>query len=749
MLILLVIGFSTNNIFLSPKSIQKTSATNEASVSIDKNILLDKELTEKDKTILTDTFAQKNIQAMVELKDYSIQLEHTDSLENGKLVSKYSYYAVDGAKNKYELILPANREIDFNEEALLSNNKIYIKGKDSGDDSLEGSIDESITGYPIYNPSTPFNKRNLSVAVVIPYNNLTINLSSNYQQYLNPILEDVKKYYLENTENATNFNFSFYPIFNSSFNGNIFIHELVAWADPYVNFSQTDFILIPENEPLNPGGGIATYAYGSGGVNYINTNEGLIIDGYTLLQVDYNMSSYLYTSGYYLRPFAHEIGHYIVLFNPQFSAEFGLTPHAHGLTNPILCSASGSLTLCTPEEYGDYLDIMGLGRGHFHEHSRVYYMGLSDISKVKSVTSSGIYQLCDIYYSSPNCPQELLIQNPNGNNLALELRTEPTQTSYGCPASYFDRVIVRATDLEEGGGLNDTFFQLQSGSVGGSVIIPYNYSYQLCSNQSVFDYGIPVGESMNLGLGAISILNISTSNGRKTAKIAINYTAPPCYSNTPSLSVLEPPIYYSNLFSFNALSFTPKIKIKNNDLCVKMGKGFDLTMEVNISGNILKNRSIVKIRPQQEVDLFEFPLPINLNGLQGNFSYILNLSKISNKSQSASFTGNGALLNYVPQISGPYPVINCIDNDPIPFTLQNLGANFTAYPPNGATVNITGFPPNFYIPDICQTPISATDVVCGSNTGFPQLYNQAFIVSKDCRFVLNRSNAGCDLGVCV
>ena len=744
-LIFVILVFSANKLFLSPKLSEKTTVE-----EVNNNLLLGKKFVESDISFLNDFTSNKlSDNQIVELKDYKIQLEHIDILEDNGLRSLYVYYAVDEKGIKYEIIIPDKRTIDFAEKGFLFKGKIYVEGKIVYDEFAESSPERSITGYQIYNPPTAFNRRNISVAVVAPYNNVTINLSSNYQQFLSTILEGVKNYYLDNSDNTTYFNFTLYPLFNSSYNGNFFINELFSWLDPYVNFSETEFVLIANYNPVYAGGGVATYSYGYNGLNYINTNEGPIIGGYTSVNVDYNFSSYLYTSGYYVKPFAHEIGHYIALFNPQLILNFGMTPHAHGMYDSYDCSQSGTIQICNPYEYGDNLDVMGNGRGYFHEHSRAYYMGLNDVSQIQSVTSSGTYQLCDINSQNSNCPQQLLIQNPNGNNLALELRTEAGHTYYGCPANYFDSILVRATDLEEGGGLNDTYFELPGYIGGGSVIIPYNYSYEICTNFSLLNYGVPVGHSVNLGLGDISIINITTLvNSAKMATVSINYTVPPCYTNAPTLNVSQSPVYYSNLFSTTPLSYSPKIKIKNNDICNVILDSFNMTLEVFIGGNILRNSSIVIISPQQELTLLEFPLPQALNGLQGDFNYTLTVFKTLNVSQSASFSGSGSLIPYTPQIFGPYQLTGCADNDPVQFTLQNLGANFTAYPNNGATVNLTGYSTNLYIPDICLDGVVATDVVCGSNTGYSQLQNQGFIIVKDCRFVLNKPNADCGIGFC-
>ena len=110
-----------------------------------------------------------------------------------------------------------------------------------------------------------------------------------------------------------------------------------------------------------------------------------------------------------------------------------------------------------------------------------------------------------------------------------------------------------------------------------------------------------------------------------------------------------------------------------------------------------------------------------------------------------------------PQILGPYGVSSCLDNDPIPFTVQSLGANFVSpVSSNGANVvlnpPIPGLPQNLFVPDFCLGPYPqsiASDVVCGSNIGISGVQNNAYFVVKDCRFVMNSLSAGCSLGRCV
>jgi len=848
-LFFVILGFFVNNVFLSPKLSEKNKES-EIIVMQDagKNLLLDKKLGNEDLSFLEQTSNNrlkfisntnieelekdlKNYQKIIEDLDNEKKINEVELLYNlrkvlpleihyllpGKI--KLSDYILgvnyeerlfdDSAKaglfaNKknslktYEIITSSkiyNMNYLITYDAYLYSDKIYVnlKNKNSQVEYYSRNIpltSRSITGYQIYNPSTAFNQRNLSIAVIIPHDNVTLNLSQNYPQYLTPIFNQVKKYYLENSENKTLMNFTLYPIFNDTISYASFA-DIISIADPLINYSTIDFIVLALNEPWDLGdGGALIFLENTTTPAYINTTEGPLAYMGASVALDFNLSSEFYLSNYSGVVYEHEIGHLLSFWNPNFNANyyFGGLPHAYRLPNSSSCyqDSFGNNICEILTNQRDILSVMGNAFGSFHQHSKSYYIGLSSPSRVQSVSSSGNYTLCDTYNVPPtNCPQELLLDNPFGANIALELRVDAgPENYYVCSPGFFDGVLVKVTDFEEGNFVNDTIYLESSYQEGspytpndfGNLVLPYNYSTAQClninpipqihnyaglSNISLLSYPIPIGKTMNTPLGIINVTNVaSLSGGGKMATVRIEYSSPSCYSNPPSLVINYTPIFYSNLLTVYPQNFyDPIIKIKNNDICNTGPENFNVTIKVfvpttgtgggNGTAGILINGSILGISPQQEINLFEFPLPQMLNGREGTFNYTFIVSKISNASQNASFSGSINLIPYTPQIFGPYQLTGCVDNDPIPFTSQNLGANFTSYlPNNGATVNISNYSLNSYVPDICINSFRATDVVCGSDTGIPQIQNQGFIIVEDCRFVLNRADAVCHGGTC-
>ncbi len=697
---------------------------------------------------------------------------HGEKSNNGIISEIFYRYYVFIDNNIYELFIAG----DFNnlmsvdgKEAFVYDDKVYVK-IDPTDIKYNNKISSklekqktrsSITGYQVYNPPTAFNQHQFDVAVLVPYNS-TYPLPSNYQTFLQPILNNVKQYFLDNSDGQTLMNFTVYPVLYPNLNVYaIYFNLIVLAGDPTINYALHDFvtIIVPYQYCCS---GLALMSIIGNTPQYLNTNDGPIPWISPVIWTNFIPEPYR-TNELFIE---HEIGHILTFWNPQVSSSIfnGYVPHARGILLPSDCVNLGNIIQCAPNEYGDYLDVMGTGRGSYHYHERAFYMGLSPVSRVQVINNPGIYNLCDLQHNPPaGCPQELLVNNPVGNNLALELRTNSgPEAFYNCPSNYFDGVLVRVSDIEQGGILNNTVFN--SSAYGGDVLLPHGYSYTSCSNfpLNLLDYFIKAGEVMQTPLGFIEVQSITNlPSGGKQA--AVNFTLsypgyiPPsgCYPNLPTGSIYPAPNPYVSLYSntlwiIDEYSYQYFIFINNNDICINQPNSEIFLVNTTIPGLGVSATILSAPVNASSYGYVALPIPITLMNLLGLYPFTSTVSKVSGPNQNFSLTNTFNLVPYVPEIYGPYGVSNCNDLDAVPFTWQNLGANYSSNLGANVLLNppIPGLPNPLYVPDICTSGRRASDVVCGINTGIPGIQNYAFFIIQDCRYVTNYYGAICSLGTC-
>lgn len=710
----------------------------------------------------------------INLNNFNILIIHGDEYNNeGDLVSTYRFFATANNK-RYEIIIIGELKKGFppfNFNGYLYFDKIYVNNnikepiqqnlKSTNNNLNSGSRVRTlpITGYPVYNPPTPFNQRPFDVAAFVPYD-ANHPLPSNYQSFLQPVLQNVVRYYRDISENNTNFNFTVYPIFLNPYVPDNII-DVINQADPFVNYALFDFVSIIMTTSCNFGYPTCGYAsmsfYPNGTPRYYQTNEGPIPSAVPVISINFNQNVNYRTE----KVIEHEIGHELTFWHPQENntVHLGFVPHASG--DPY-CIPYGSVIVCDTYEYGDYLDVMGYGLGSFHYHARSFFMGLSPISRVRTITSSGIYSLCDIQHPpSLNCPQELLLENPIGINLALELNThDGPELFYVCP-QYFPGVAVRATDREEGGAMNNTLYYGPT-EISGDVILPLSSLYTYCQNGlNIPDYLIKPGQTMNSKLGPISVLSITDSpTGGKQALVNISLIPPQCTAGPPTATASPYNLGIVDLFSNNLWTYVPPdyfinftVNVRNNNACNTGSEIFSVRTEVPSIPGAIATTITQPIGSAQAGGSINLPIPSALQGLIGLYPAKLIVAKLSNPSHNYAVDFNFSLTHYDHQIVGPFTVSNCTDIDTSAFSFQNFGANFTSmYPNSGAIVTlnppIPGIPPNTYVPDVCLNPKKVTDVICGSNIGIPGFENYAFLIVGDCRFVMNNQLAFCYNGYC-
>ncbi len=654
----------------------------------------------------------------------------------------------------------------LSDNGLLYNGQIYLRVVENKENEQENS---PITGHQIYNPTTPFNAHPFNIAVILPYS-ASIPLPANYLSYLSPILQNVQQYYSNISDGQTLFNFTLYPIPYSASVTPSDIPAIIAAGDPFIDYSSVDMAMVIQYHSYYSGFATATFVGNT--PYYFNTNEGPVPSAVPVVFMNFVSPSGIIAE----MIIEHEIGHVLSFWNPQVNPNVlhGMVPHANGLF-PFSCTPSSTGSICNAVWYGDILSVMGFGEGSFSYHQRSYFMGISPTSDIQTITGSGTHTLCDINHPSPvGCPRQLTIDNPFGIDIALELRTNSgPEALFSCPNSFFDGVLVRAVNLEQGGTFGNTvfsvwnipFFQV------GEVILPYSYSQTLCPNYvsipginpypGIFDYPVPVGGVMNSQLGDITVNSItSLPSGGKQASITFNNN-PLCVASIPSISIS--PHSYNDIYNVlvgnkfilvNNVG-SPQVTVMNNDLCNSGPGTFVVTTTGTIGGQSFSSSLTVQLTPQQSTTI-DIPLPSSLSGITGQVAITVSISKVSNPTHSASAQGTLNLLTTTPQVYGPYGISYCNDHDSIPFTWQTLGANFLTPPgSNGGDIilnpPISGFPTSsFFVPDVCTGQgVQSTDVVCGSIVGIPSIQNNTYVVVKDCRLVMNNSLASCFVGQCI
>ncbi len=754
---------------------------NELSVSSDENYLnVVKRFLENPEEFPADSPLRP---IKLNLDNYNVRITHGEKIIDGKL---------ERIETKFELIdttvplteqealeinfvnernYPVSPASIFNSEVYKVDNQVYaviteptISPDSDNVESLTTTGKSILTGYQVYSPPVPFNQVNRNFAVIVPYNN-NFPLPTNAVSYLNAKFPYVSSYFQANSEGTATYTFTIYPINVPNYDPQnyVSIDHIIAVADPSINYTQYDFALIhiPTNNCCS---GYALINYDSTGVAYFtNTNEPLravvAVTNFDPSYPDPNRFTEFVTQ--------HEMGHSLTAFNPivNFNYFAGYLPHAQG-HDPFNypCSANGPVNVCTPWEYGDQLDVMGTGSGLFSHHRAVHDLGFRNPSSVQSVSASGTYNLCSTNHPAPaNCPQEILIQNPNGANLALELIATPLGPEYSLYQNcqnFFDSIVLRVTDLEQGGGLGNNLYN--SNLYGGDVIYPVSNVVSACTSplysSTMIDFPLHQGQSVTTPVGTINFQTLTTTATGKQATISLNYNVPACATGPPivNFGLQGGPfqVYQQNLWAINFWSGGGGVQIRSSSTCTAPDTA-TMTTQVNVAGTIHTNTQNIPL-PQGILTNYGLNLPTSLIGAPvGIYPLTITVTPTSAPTQTTIVNGQVELVAYNPlSLFTAITTSYCSDLDFNP-TLQ-LGANFqSSYPAIGGIVvpnpAITGLPPILYVPDWCSTnsqgnPI-ASDLVCSSNiAGLPTNYGA--VLYKDCRFEMNNQHAWCNNGVC-
>ena len=720
------------------------------------------------------------IPVKLNLDNYNVRITHGEEILDGELKrTETKFELIDvtvplAEQKAFEINFindhnyPVSPALIFDSEVYQVNDKIYaviteppIIPDSESDESSTITGKSLLTGYQVYSPPVPFNQVNRNFAVIVPYNN-NFPLPANAVSYLNAKFPYVSSYFQANSEGTATYTFTIYPVNVPNYDpSDIQINDVIVAADPSINYAQYDLALI--HAPMTYCcGGFASMSFGSQGIAYFNTNEPLrMVVPVTMFDPsnsDPNRFTEFITQ--------HEIGHLLTAFNPivNFNYFAGYLPHARGFNQfSYPCSTNGPVNFCNPGEYGDQLDVMGTGSGLFSHHRAVHDLGFRNPSSVQSVSASGTYNLCSTNHPAPaNCPQEILIQNSNGANLALELIANPLGPEYSLYQNcqnFFDSIILRVTDLEQGGGLgNNLYF---SGFYGGDVIYPVSSTPSTCTsplhNPTMIDFPLHQGQSVTTPVGTINFQALTTTSTGKQATISLNYNVPACATGPP-IVVLNVQgghfqVYQQNLWAVNFWS-SGAVRVRSSSSCVAPNT-VTMTTQVNVAGTIHTNTQTIPL-PMGGFNDYGLNLPTSLIGSPaGIYPLTITITPTSAPTQSTIVNGQLELVAYDPlSLFAAVPTSYCSDLD-FTSTLP-LGANFQSpYPSIGGVVvpnpQITGLPPIIYAPDWCvidgQGNYLASDVVCSNNiAGLPPNYGA--VLYKDCRFETNNINGYCSNGVC-
>ena len=644
--------------------------------------------------------------------------------------------------------------------------------------SSNGLMDTSITGYQVYSPPTPYNQLNRDFVGIIPYN-ANYPLPSNAVSYLQAKLNNnVVPFFQANSEGTATYTFTLYPILVPNFNPQTFSEgAVIAAADPYIDYSQYDLAIIFSQDTCCSGQvGIGVFGSGSfASLAYYPTNEPLLR---TVPTVWFDSSN---PDTGQLTEFVskHEISHALPVFSPSylnnifFNHAFRVLPHARGFLPGVLgggawpCPANGPTFLCTPHEYGDRFDVMGSGQGLFSHHRAVYDLGFRNTASVQSISNSGTYSLCSTNHPPPaNCPQELLIQNPNGANLAVELIGTPLGPEYSLYQNcqnFFDSLVLRVTDLEQGGGLGNLVYKYSGGTYSGDVIYPASTSPSNCNLPTIFGFGslidfpLHMGQTITTPIGTITFQGLTNTATGKQATISLSYTSPTCLTGPPIIELIPSTnfqIYQQTLWPVQA-GVNPVISVYSGSACAT--DTITLTTQVNVLGQIHSISSVVSVPSSNSFNANwniyrNLAFPSSLSTVSpGTYPLTVTATPASNPTQTTTITDQVSIMPLPSplEIHAIVQTNTCTDNDPIPFNLQNLGANFLSS--NGAVVSpnpqIPGLPQTFPVADVCANYGQATDVVCSSN--IPNVPpNYGGLLFGDCRFVMNSQYGYCYGGTC-
>ena len=651
----------------------------------------------------------------------------------------------------------------FESDVYQIENQAYaiIKVPASLERAQESSSKSPLTGYQVYSPPVSFNQVNRNFAVIIPYST-AVPLPPNAVSYLQTKLNtNVVPYFQANSEGTATYTFTIYPVSVAGFDPSqgFYIDQIIAAADPTINYSQYDMALLHI-----PGlyGGFATMQFTQQGtIAYFPTNEPLRavvpIIFFDSSDPDLNQVTEFVTQ--------HEMGHDLTAFNPSVNWNYfsGFLPHARGFDQySYPCTTNGPVIFCNPWEYGDQLDVMGTGRGLFSHHRAVHDLGFRNPNSVQSVTASGTYTLCDTNHAAPaNCPQELLIQNPNGANMAIELIATPLGPQYSLYQNcqnFFDSLILRITDIEQGGGLGNIVYS--SPFFGGDVVYPASSALSTCispwDNSTMLDFPLHQGQSVTTPVGVITFQSLTNTATGKQATISLaSYTTPSCVTGSPIIQLAVPnipQIYAQTLWPVDPYRIYQTI-IQSGSSCPAPDI-VTLTTQVTVAGTIHTNTISLPL-PFNSAFTQDVVFPQSLANVPlGTYPFTVTATPTSAPTQTSTVSGQIEIVAYTPQIYAIAQTSYCLDLDTIPFTWQNLGANYQSpYPNIGAVVTlnppIAGLPPTLYVPDYCTSPsgVKASDVICSQNIpGAPP--NYGVILYQDCRFEMNNQNAYCYNGVC-
>ena len=674
-------------------------------------------------------------------------------------------------KNGYEI----NIGSIFESDVYQIDNQAYAI-IDSPASIESGQESEVLYSPPLpHSPPVPYNQVNRNFAVIVPYNN-NFPLPANALSLINGLFPNVTQYFLDNSENTATYTFTVYPVnvpnnwdlsYSNMYNVNLV--NFINAADPTINYAQYDMamILIPYGS-----GGFAHLGVNYHGtfnqhitVGHYNTNEGYLIGAVPVVFAEISLlNQYPSYSTTINRVIEHEVGHLLKAFNPNINWNYfwGFLPHARGFGSiNYPCPSNGPIVNCNPYEYGDELDVMGTGKLPFSHHRAVHDLGFRNPSSVQSISSSGTYTLCSTNYPAPSgCSQELLIQNPNGANLALELIATPLgpqyQESYqgqGCQ-NFFDSIILRAVDIEQGGGLGNIFYQPPSNGDQGDVIYPVSSAYSTCNG--MMDFPLHQAQSVTTPLGTITFQSLTNVVSGKQATITFDASSAPCPNGPPQVSLTQVQgggplqVLQQSLFSIN-FQESGALQIRRSNSCVNIDDVL-ITTEVRASGNTYSTSRQVSlplgIVPQDLILPSMYWVP------PGIYPMNITVTPFSAPALQTTITGQLEIVNPLSWYT-VVPTSYCLDLDPAPYTPQNFGTNFRSpYQHIGGVVApnppISGSNAFTYLPDSCIQSNGrwfASDVICSSNVPGAPL-NYGVVALKSCRAEMNNQNAFCSDGVC-
>ena len=633
-----------------------------------------------------------------------------------------------------------------------------------------GQESEVLYSPPLpHSPPVPYNQVNRNFAVIVPYNN-NFPLPANTVNYLNALFPNVAQYFWESSESTARYTFTIYPVDAPNYDPtNVQINNVISISDPTIDYAQYDMAMILAPFSSIGGGGAYMQVNPQRTVSYLNTNEPLI----SAVSVVYFNPSDPDPTSLTERVIEHEMSHVLTAFNPVLNVINywgGLLPHARGFpsaSGTYPCPSNGPISDCSPDENGDELEVMGTGQGLFSQHSAVYDLGFRSPSSVQSISSSGTYTLCPSNRGTvANCPKELLIQNPNGADLALEFIQTPLGSRYSLYQNcqnFFDSIILRAVDIEQGSGLGNILYR---GREGGDVIYPVSSALSTCigpNGSPLIDFPLRLFQSVTTPLGTITFQSFVNNQ----ATISLNYNVPSCATGPPQVSLTE--VYQGGgpLQVFQRQSLSPinfwgprALRIRGSSTCAQQDYVSIIT-DVAVGYTTYRSSSQIIPLPQNQDILYQgLNLPLELlnqsNVPPGIYPMTITVGSLSAPGQPTTIIGQLEIVPYnPPSFFTIFPTSFCSDLDTTYYPIEYFGTNFrSGYPNIGGVVApnplISGLPPVAYLPDLCTWDngfFKANDLICSNNiAGAPP--NYAIVTLKDCRLEMNNQNAYCYKGVC-